>query len=116
MTYRTTRNTIDNHVGTRLRERRESLHLSQSGLGRILGVSFSQIQKYEKGTNRIGAGALYLLAGALNVDVSYFYAGLDATSEEITPRVSTLAERIALLSETRIAAVEALIASMGNGR
>src|SRR6187200_2450627 len=50
---------IDVHVGTQMRKRREALGISQGRLGRHLGLTFSQIQKYEKGTNRIGAGRLY---------------------------------------------------------
>jgi transcriptional regulator with XRE-family HTH domain len=68
---------IDVHVGRRMRQRRESLGISQGRLGRHLGLTFSQVQKYEKGTNRIGAGRLYLLATFLGVQVQYFYDGID---------------------------------------
>jgi transcriptional regulator with XRE-family HTH domain len=64
---------IDVHVGRRLRARREALGLSQGALGRRLGITFSQIQKYEKGVNRIGAGRLYRMASLLDVPVDYFY-------------------------------------------
>ena len=53
---------IDVHVGTQMRKRREALGISQGRLGRHLGLTFSQIQKYEKGTNRVGAGRLYQIA------------------------------------------------------
>jgi transcriptional regulator with XRE-family HTH domain len=69
-------NEIDVHVGTRLRERREAMGVSQGKLGKHLGLTFSQVQKYEKGTNRIGAGRLHQMAGFLGVPVSYFYEGL----------------------------------------
>ncbi len=72
---------IDAHVGARLRERRESLGLSQGKLGRHLGLTFSQIQKYEKGSNRIGAGRLFQIAEFLRVPVTYFFAGLDDHDE-----------------------------------
>lgn len=68
---------IDAYVGHRMRQRRESLGVSQGRLGRHLGLTFSQVQKYEKGTNRIGAGRLYLLADFLGVPVQYFFEGLD---------------------------------------
>jgi transcriptional regulator with XRE-family HTH domain len=68
---------IDEYVGTRMRRRRESLGISQGRLGRHLGLTFSQIQKYEKGTNRIGAGRLYQIAGFLGVAPSHFFEGLD---------------------------------------
>ncbi len=67
---------IDIWVGRRMRQRRESLGISQARLARHLGLTFSQVQKYEKGTNRIGAGRLYLLAGFLGVSVQFFYEGL----------------------------------------
>ena len=60
-----------------MRRRREALGISQGRLGRHLGLTFSQIQKYEKGTNRIGAGRLYQIAAFLGVQPGYFFAGLD---------------------------------------
>ena len=68
---------IDAHVGRRMRLRREALGLSQGRLGRHLGLTFSQVQKYEKGTNRIGAGRLYLLADFLEVPIRYFFEDLE---------------------------------------
>ncbi|MEM6713234.1 MAG: helix-turn-helix transcriptional regulator [Pseudomonadota bacterium] len=66
-------NPVDVHVGTRVRMRRMMLSVSQEKLGEALGVSFQQIQKYEKGANRIGAGRLRDLANELRVPISYFY-------------------------------------------
>ena len=60
-----------------MRRRREELGISQGRLGRHLGLTFSQIQKYEKGTNRIGAGRLYQIATFLGVAPSYFFEGLE---------------------------------------
>jgi len=68
---------IDVFVGLRMRRRREELGISQGRLGRHLGLTFSQIQKYEKGTNRIGAGRLYQIATFLGVAPSYFFEGLE---------------------------------------
>ena len=68
---------VDAHVGHRMRQRREALGVSQGQLGRHLGLTFSQVQKYEKGTNRIGAGRLHLLAGFLGVPVQFFFEGLE---------------------------------------
>ncbi|TPE53948.1 helix-turn-helix transcriptional regulator [Amaricoccus solimangrovi] len=67
---------VDAHVGRRMRQRREYLGISQSRLGQHLGLTFSQVQKYENGSNRIGAGRLYLMARILQVPVQYFYEGL----------------------------------------
>lgn len=67
---------IDSHVGNRIRLRRSFLRISQEKLGEQLGVSFQQVQKYEKGSNRIGAGQLFHIAKFLKVDPGYFFVGL----------------------------------------
>lgn len=67
---------IDAHVGQQMRQRREALGVSQGRLASHLGLTFSQVQKYEKGANRIGAGRLYLLAEFLDVPVQYFFDGV----------------------------------------
>ncbi len=67
---------IDKHVGNRVRIRRLSLGISQQDLARQLGLTFQQVQKYEKGANRIGASRLYELAALLNVTVDFFFEGL----------------------------------------
>lgn len=72
---RTSPDPIDIHVGLRVRERRKMLSMSQSSLGDIVGVTFQQIQKYERGTNRIGSSRLFRMANALEVPVSYFFEG-----------------------------------------
>lgn len=64
---------VDIHVGMQLRNRRKILGLSQEMLGEKVGVSFQQIQKYERGTNRIGSSRLYDFASILGVSVSYFF-------------------------------------------
>ena len=67
---------IDVHVGNRVRLRRMLVGMSQEKLGEMLGLTFQQIQKYEKGTNRIGSGRLYQIANILSVPVDYFYEGV----------------------------------------
>ena len=66
-------NPIDIHVGSRVRLRRMMLGMSQEKLGEALGLTFQQIQKYEKGTNRIGASRLQHIARVLSVPVSFFF-------------------------------------------
>lgn len=66
-------NPIDVHVGSRVRLRRTMAKISQSELGDALGVTFQQVQKYEKGTNRIGASRMQKIAETLNVPVSFFF-------------------------------------------
>lgn len=67
-------NPTDVHVGSRIRMRRNILGMSQEKLGEHLGITFQQIQKYEKGTNRVGASRLQAIASILDVPVSYFFA------------------------------------------
>ncbi len=76
-------NFIDILIGKRIRHRRISMSLSQKELGSYLGVSFQQIQKYEKGFNRVSAGCLLKIAQKLDVPISFFYADI-ATKENLS--------------------------------
>jgi len=67
----------DIDIAKRVRALRLQRGLSQTELGEVLGVTFQQVQKYERGTNRISAGRLYRIAGVLDVPVSFFYEGFD---------------------------------------
>jgi transcriptional regulator with XRE-family HTH domain len=71
-------NPVDAHVGHRVRLRRMLIGMSQERLGELLGLTFQQVQKYEKGINRIGAGRLFEVAGILGVPVSFFYEDAEA--------------------------------------
>ncbi|QBK29672.1 helix-turn-helix domain-containing protein [Roseitalea porphyridii] len=73
-------NPIDIHVGSRIRLRRTMLGMSQERLGESLGITFQQVQKYEKGTNRVGASRLQNISAVLNVPVSFFFE--DAPGEQ----------------------------------
>jgi len=68
-------NPTDKHVGSRVRMRRMMLSMSQEKLGDALGLTFQQVQKYEKGTNRIGASRLQQISAILQVPVSFFFEG-----------------------------------------
>jgi transcriptional regulator with XRE-family HTH domain len=68
---------IDKFVGSRVRARRVGLRISQTKLGDAIGVTFQQVQKYENGTNRIGASNLYKMSKSLGVEVAYFYDGVE---------------------------------------
>ena len=76
---------VDQRIGARVRKRRKQLRLSQTALGNLIGVSFQQIQKYERGKNRIGAGRLLTVAEVLGVPVDYFFTESDSPSPESTP-------------------------------
>jgi transcriptional regulator with XRE-family HTH domain len=68
-------NSTDKHVGSRVRMRRMMLEMSQTELGNAIGLTFQQVQKYEKGTNRIGAGRLHEISRVLQVPISFFFEG-----------------------------------------
>ena len=118
---------VDRHVGRRVCERRISLGYNQSDLARSLGLTFQQIQKYEKGANRISASKLFEIATFFRVDIDYFFKGLEGdlhpseriqdvqtdrpptrTSLELSklaPRLSTRQQKLALdLMKSMIAA------------
>jgi transcriptional regulator with XRE-family HTH domain len=67
---------VDRHVGARMRERRIMLGLTQQQMAELIGVTYQQAHKYEKGINRVAAGRLYNIAQALGVEVGYFFEGL----------------------------------------
>ncbi len=77
-----TPNPIDLHVGARVRMRRKFLGVSQERLAHALGLTFQQVQKYERGTNRISASKLFEIARFLQAPVSYFFQGLPSEVED----------------------------------
>lgn len=77
---------IDVHVGQRVRLRRTLLGLSQEKLGEAIGITFQQVQKYERGTNRISASRLHSMAIVLDVPISYFF---DDQDESVRPSAPT---------------------------
>jgi transcriptional regulator with XRE-family HTH domain len=78
-------NPIDVHVGARIRLRRTLLGISQEKLAETIGLTFQQVQKYEKGTNRVSSSRLVDLANALDVTVSYFFEEMSAGVSAQTP-------------------------------
>jgi transcriptional regulator with XRE-family HTH domain len=90
-------NPVDRHVGERVRARRKQLGLSQDKLAEALGLTFQQVQKYERGVNRISASKLFEAAGALSVEVPFFFDGLqpagggaDGVAEPAAPAFEAL--------------------------
>ncbi len=71
---------VDKHVGKQLRNRRSLLGLSQEKLADAIGVTFQQVQKYERGTNRVSASRLFSFSKILDVSIDYFYDGLDGAN------------------------------------
>ena len=84
-------NPIDKHVGSRVRQRRMMCGMSQEVLARGLGITFQQVQKYEKGANRIGASRLQQIATILNAPVSFFFEGTaNGAAPEVDDPIATL--------------------------
>lgn len=81
---------VDLHVGRRVAERRMTLKFSQTDLSRALGITFQQVQKYEKGDNRISASKLWATAAFLGVDIGYFFEGLTRGSNTDVLTAQTL--------------------------
>ncbi len=76
---------VDVEIGRRVRETRLSCNLTQTELADAIGVSFQQIQKYEKGTNRISGSRLWMIGNVLKVPVAYFFEGLDGDAPTQAP-------------------------------
>ncbi|MCF3935449.1 helix-turn-helix domain-containing protein [Acuticoccus sp. M5D2P5] len=89
-------NSVDSHVGSRVRLRRLELGLSQEKLADQLGITFQQVQKYERGTNRIGASRLHQIALVLQAPITYFF---DGASEHALPRNSDASPLAQALSD-----------------
>src|SRR5450432_3927692 len=78
---------IDDHVGARIRERRIMLGLTLQQLAELIGVTYQQAHKYERGINRVSAGRLFEIGRVLNVPVAYLFEGLDAEDQRpVSPR------------------------------
>ncbi|MBY5841069.1 helix-turn-helix transcriptional regulator [Rhizobium leguminosarum] len=87
-------NSIDVYVGNRVRVRRKTLGMTQNGLAELLGITFQQIQKYEKGTNRIGASRLQRISEILRVPVGFFFENggsgpIDGATSELNSFLSS---------------------------
>ena len=93
---------VDLHVGLKIRNRRKELCLSQTDLGREVGVSFQQLQKYEHGTDRVGASRLAAIAKALRVPVAYFFSEDETqnpTKMDIAAHIADIQTRLERLRE-----------------
>jgi transcriptional regulator with XRE-family HTH domain len=102
MTKQRASNPIDKHIGTRVRMRRMMLNKSQTELGNALGLTFQQVQKYEKGTNRISASRLVQIGNFLQVPVTFFFDNApDVAPVSGSKRVLTAQDEIAAFMATR---------------
>ncbi len=87
---------IDRHIGKQIRSKRRQLRFSQTELALFLGLSFQQVQKYERGANRISASKLYETARFLQVPLSYFFEALDVGNSGADGRMTDMARFVAL--------------------
>jgi transcriptional regulator with XRE-family HTH domain len=87
-------NPVDVHVGRRVKMRRMMLKLSQTDLGKKSGITFQQIQKYEKGANRVSASRLQEFAKMLDVPVSFFFEGLESNGAKLKNAPADLAQQL----------------------
>lgn len=110
-------------IGQKIRARRMELNISQQELGDKLGVSFQQVQKYEKGVNRVGASRLHQLCGIMQTDITYFMGGSGNGKTPLPSKMSTfmatkeghdIAEAMMKLNEPHARAVIALARTLGN--
>lgn len=117
-------NPVDLYVGARVRLLRKSKSISQDTLANALGLTFQQVQKYEKGTNRVSASKLHAIAGFLGVATGYFFEGLDAaasadpladaaiTTALSNPKIRAIAIGLAQMGRGEIDAVERIVAAI----
>jgi transcriptional regulator with XRE-family HTH domain len=103
-------NKIDAHIGQRIRMRRNELGLSQEKLGDALGVSFQQVQKYEKGINRVGGSRMHQMSTALACTPVYFFEGL---GRDTAPSADIVQEIVATKHGMRLFKAFASIADAG---
>ena len=93
---------VDHHIGMRVRNRRLALGMSQEALGDALGLTFQQVQKYEKGANRIGASRLLQIAQVLGVGIEFFFEGLDTAGKRLSPEKRSMSEFLAITDSERL--------------
>lgn len=85
-------NPVDVHVGSRIRLRRNILHLTQQGMADLLGLTFQQVQKYEKGLNRVGASRLWDISRVLDVSMDFFFEDMDSKVATKSPRMLNISK------------------------
>lgn len=90
-------NPVDVHVGNRIKLRRQLLGLSQEKLSAMLGLTFQQIQKYERGTNRVGASRLWDIARVLNTTILFFYEDMPEEIINQSPMMLSISKKISIL-------------------
>lgn len=105
---------IDMHVGSQIRMRRKMIGMSQSVLSERLGITFQQVQKYEKGTNRVGASRLQAIASILGLDVGALFAGISPLNDESVSAERNMGDIQTFLTSSEGFALNQAFAKIGN--
>ena len=92
---------VDVYVGQRIKARRKMLGLTQTELGNALGVTFQQVQKYERGTNRVGSSRLFCISRTLNVTVGYFFEGVETRLPDFTDNIKKMVGEVSDSDESK---------------
>ena len=95
-------NSIDRHIGSRMRARRTMLGMSQEKLAEALGLTFQQVQKYEKGVNRVGAARLLRIANILDVSIDFFFEGIAGVHPKGFSGSSVMTEFLTITDSDRL--------------
>ena len=104
---------VDLHVGRKIRIQRKTLGVSQSALAETLGLTFQQVQKYERGSNRVSASKLFEIANTLQVGISYFFEGLEQTTAGVVSIQDETSLILELMSERNGAELAKAFVVMG---
>jgi transcriptional regulator with XRE-family HTH domain len=89
---------VDAHIGQKIRARRMFLHMTQSDVADLLGISFQQVQKYERGANRVGASRLHQISDALGVSPFYFFEGAPTVENKLSTSIEAELSEYAIVS------------------
>jgi transcriptional regulator with XRE-family HTH domain len=104
-------NDADRHIGSQIKARRNAIGMSQEKLGDMLGLTFQQVQKYEKGMNRVGAGRLLDIGTILQVPVTYFYEGLSTDRFKVSSEDKATSLLLATMEGQRLIKAFSMIES-----
>ena len=93
-------NPVDVHVGKRIRLRRTILHITQQQMADLLGLTFQQVQKYEKGANRVGASRLWDISRVLKVPMDFFFEDMEDGVAQLSPRMLNASMNVKMVAES----------------
>jgi len=108
---------IDKHVGNKIKTARKLRKMTQTDLAQAIGISYQQVQKYEKGDNRVSASMMYMIAQAINIPMAYFYNGIERPNkggiDEFDSRELTIIRKYRKMPPDKQNAVYRVVNSLG---